>query len=197
MPRLAATLWVALLSARAWAEAPSSEQAADAETSRQTAIYFNFGFGTPEGIVGLEAVHRFGEYFELAAGIGEGVGAGQANAQWSIMPRVRPGGPDHPHFTLGAGMSGGPYATQLNFCVTLCDFPGASPPTTVPTFYTLWTNVEIGGEYWSRGGFAFRYYIGYAHGIPLSSPPPGNPLYPSINLGLDIPYFGIGLGYAF
>jgi hypothetical protein len=209
MPRVAATLCVAIFSVRAWAAAPSSQQGhseprRDETPSppveevgkiappRRTAIYFIYGFGTPEGNFGIEAVHRFGDYFELAAGIGEGYAAGQANpnadaTQWSFMPRVR-SGDDRRSFTFGAGVSGGPYATESNVCVVLCGFPGAQQQT-FPTFYTLWANVEIGGEYWSRGGFAFRYYLGYAHGMPLSGPS-------WLNTGLDIPYFGMGLGFA-
>lgn len=202
VPRLAATLWVALICARARAAEPSSQQAVDAETPRlkgpkarrdtvpsptdqeseapaprrDTAIYFTFGLGTPEGLSGFEAVDRFGDSLELAAGLGAGFAAILAGPpanplQWSVMPRLRLGD-DHDAFTLGAGLSGGQYATD-------------------PTYYTIWANFEIGSEHWSRGGFAFRYYLGFAHGMMLGSQSSADRPVP------DIPYLGIGLGYAF
>jgi hypothetical protein len=101
------------------------------------------------------------------------------------MPRLRLGN-DRNGFTLGAGLSGGEFSFQW-----LCIGCGeeASGRTTYPTYYTLWSNFEIGGEYWSRSGFAIRYYLGLAHATMLGAPPSN---------GLaTIPYLGIGLGYAF
>jgi hypothetical protein len=225
-PHLAATFWIGLSGASALAAEPSpgalpSGQAADDETPRatipepssgdgprllptsevleaigpvrRTAIYWMFGFGTPVGIVGLEGVHRFGDSFELAVGFGNGLGAevAQPNAgfghalQWAVMPRLRLGD-DRNAFTLGAGISGGEFSFQL-LCIG-CD-EEASGPTTYPTYYALWSNFEIGGEHWSQSGFAIRYYLGLAHATMLGAPP---------SSGLaTIPYFGIGLGYAF
>jgi hypothetical protein len=211
VPRLAAPLWVVLFGARAWSAEPASGQAADAETPhlnnswahreqippptdgeieapalpRHTAIYYVFGLGTPEGLSGFEVVHRFGESLELAAGMGAGLSAAMAKAyplQWSVMPRLRLGD-DHTALTLGAGLSGGQYTTDI---CPACD----GPPTTVPTYYTIWTNFEVGVEHWSRAGFAVRWYLGFAHGTMLDGPS-------GETSGLDLPYLGVGVGYAF
>jgi hypothetical protein len=143
--------------------------------------------------MGLEGVHRFGDSFELAAGFGNGLAAegAQPNAglghalQWAVMPRLRLGD-DRNALTLGAGLSGGEFSFHW-----LCIGCGtdASGPTSVPTYYTFWSNFEIGGEHWSQGGFAIRYYLGLAHATMLGAPSP--------NDIATIPYLGIGLGYAF
>jgi hypothetical protein len=225
VPRLAAGLGVALCCARAWATAPPNGQAVDVETPhlnperrrdeipspseqqietpappRHTAIYFIFGFGTPEGLGGFEGVHRFGERLELAAGIGSGFAAETSEPhpslghylQWSVMPRLRLGNANRA-FTFGVGLSGGQYTSRIACAVPL-DFDGegmSNTPTSCPTYYTVWTNVEIGGERWSRGGFAFRYYLGFARGTMLGSPSSSDSSF------LNFPYIGIGLGYAF
>ncbi|HSZ80813.1 MAG TPA: hypothetical protein VLA14_00950 [Polyangia bacterium] len=207
-----------------WGARPSGGQAADAETAarpttpppevthtrfgappppprrpdlpldRQTAIYIVQGFGTPVGIFGLEAVHRFGSYFELAGGVGVGESADGSTPktpisrswQWSLMPRVRIGRTDYDSFTAGLGASGGQYG-GLNFCVG-CDDEGSSGA--YPTAYTLWTNFEIGGEHWTHGGFAVRYFVGLARGTPVGAG--------SADLSpLSFPYTGVGIGYAF
>jgi hypothetical protein len=164
---------------------------------RRTAIYFAMGVGTPIGFLGFEGVHRVGELFELSAGIGIGGSAIEAEGhsfggvlQWSLMPRLR-FGRDHAAFTLGAGVSGGQYGGF--------DFGDEGPgcPTDectggFPTKYVLWNNLEIGGEYWSRGGFALRYFGGLAFGMTVD-PFGGSPLGGTRFL----PYLGAGLGYAF
>jgi hypothetical protein len=35
--------------------------------------------------------------------------------------------------------------------------------------YVLWMNFEIGVERWWAGGFALRYFAGFAHGCSLDS----------------------------
>ena len=172
---------------------PAAEDLEAIGPVRRTAIYWMFGFGTPVGIMGLEGVHRFGDSFELAAGFGNGLGAegAQPNAafghalQWAVKPRLRLGD-DRSAFTLGAGLSGGEFSFQW-----LCIGCGANAygPTSYPTYYTLWSNFEIGGEHWSRSGFAIRYYLGLAHATMLGAPPS--------NGIATIPYLGIGLAYAF
>lgn len=58
--------------------------------------------------------------------------------------------------------------------------------------YSLWLNVEIGGEHWWPSGFACRYFFGLAGGATL------DPFSFSIHdQRLAIPYVGIGLGWAF
>jgi hypothetical protein len=172
---------------------PEREELEPPARARHSAIYWIFGFGTPEGIAGFEGVHRFGDRLELAAGVGTGLAAAASEPhasfghvlQWSVMPRFRLGD-DRKALTLGAGLSGGQY-TSAGWCFG-CD-DGA--PSTYPTYYTLWANFEIGGEHWSRGGFALRYYLGFARGAMLQSAPA------SASSFLAFPYLGIGLGYAF
>jgi hypothetical protein len=156
---------------------------------RRTAIFFVFGIGTPVGVSGLEAVRRLGDRFEIAAGIGGGFAALVSEphpgfghvVQWSAMPRLRFGN-DQGAFTIGAGLSGGNYA-DLPLCF---DDPC---PTTQPVSYVLWNNFEVAGELWASSGFAARAFVGYAHGWCVSSS--------CVNALEDIPYFGLGLGYAF
>jgi hypothetical protein len=162
---------------------------------RHTAIYWLFGANTPVGVTGFEGVHRFTHSFELAAGFGQGMAAASAQPngrfghalQWAIMPRVRLGD-DRDVLTLGAGLSGGEYTNQ-GLCFG-CD-DGESMNATYPTYYTLWANLEIGGEFWTRGGFAFRCYLGVARGVMVESHPA------DASPDLPLPYFGFGLGYAF
>jgi len=158
---------------------------------RHTAIYYLNGFATPVGVVGLEGVERVGRWFELTGGLGMGFGAagsephtGLGHAlQWAAMPRLRLGD-DHGGFTIGAGISGGNYADFPIFC-------GENPCTTnpYPVSYFLWSNFEIGGEHWWSGGFAMRYFIGYAHAWCVSNP--------CVSALTNLPYFGYGIGYAF
>jgi hypothetical protein len=174
---------------------PRREEIVAPARARHTAIYWIFGVGTPEGITGFEGVHRFGEWFELAAGFGQGLAAESAQPhgsfghalQWSVMPRLHLG-TAHNAFTFGAGLSGGQYTDQ-GLCFG-CD-DGASSNTTYPTYYTLWENVELGGEHWNRGGFAVRYYLGLAFGEV-----PGAHSSPTMST-TALPYIGFGIGYAF
>ena len=159
------------------------------ERPRDTAIYCVTGLGTPVGLAGLEGVHRFGSQFEIAAGFGGGLvalgsehhpGFGHV-VQWAVMPRMTLGN-DHNAFTVGAGTSGGNYG-DLPLCL---DGPCSN---TYPVSYFVWSNLEVGGEHWSSGGLAVRYFAGYAHGWCASSS--------CVSAATNIPYFGIGLGYAF
>jgi hypothetical protein len=160
---------------------------------RRTAIYGIQGLGAPVGVFGLEAVQRLGALFEVAVGVGLGGSAmeSQKNAslghllQWSFMPRLR-AGDDHNAVTFGAGVSGGQYGG-----INLFGFgPGCTsddlPCGDFPTHYTLWTNVELGGEHWTRHGVAFRYFLGVAYDALR---PPAN--------AEAFPYAGMGLGRAF
>jgi hypothetical protein len=161
---------------------------------RRTAIYGMFGFGSPVGVVGLEGVHRYGEWFELTAGFGNGLGALAAQPhghfghalQWSVMPRLRAGN-DFNAFTLGAGLSGGEFSGHV-LCIGCEDEASSSGPTSYPTHYTLWTNFEVGGEHWSRSGLAIRYFLGLAHATLFGVPTSGI---------ATLPYLGLGVGYAF
>ena len=159
----------------------------DEPTRRRTrAIYGIWGPGSPVGIIGVEGVQRHGSHFEIAAGFGFGAAAaGSAphaglghSFQWAFMPRFR-FGDDARAFTMGAGVSGGQYgAGWLSICV---EDPCA---TTYPTRYVIWSNFEIGSEHWWSSGFAMRLFAGYGHGFASGD-------------SFNLPYFGVGLGYAF
>ena len=171
-------------------EEPSASSMAD--RSRRTAIYWVLGVGTPVGFTGLEAVRRLGDDFEISAGFGGGAEALASEPhpgfghvlQWAVMPRLRFGN-DESAFTIGAGVSGGNYADPSFICLD----DGPCPPPSNPVSYVLWNNFEIAGEHWNRHGVAARAFAGYAHGWCVSS---------SCETTMrDIPYFGIGVGYAF
>jgi hypothetical protein len=198
-----------------WGGSPGGTQAADAEAprrtrfqapplpprrpdlplDRQTAVYVTTGFGAPVGAFGVEAVHRFGPFFELAGGLGIGDSAAESTSntpisrswQWSLMPRLRAGRTDYNSFTAGLGVSGGQYGG-----VQICLDDDGCDGRSYPTAYTLWTNLEIGGEHWTRGGFAIRYFVGYAIGKIVGSGVESADASP-----LSFPYTGVGIGYAF
>lgn len=160
-------------------EAPRAREAPpQPDQVRDTAIYVVAGLGTPVGLLGLEAAHRAGKWFELTGGVGMG-GAATGSLQWALMPRLRLGD-DHSAVTLGAGISGGNYSDLLAVC----------NETSCPTSYFLWSNFELGTEHWFSAGFAVRLFFGYAHGWCVSSSP-------CVNAATDFPYAGFGLGYAF
>jgi hypothetical protein len=165
---------------------------------RRSAIYLAVGLATPIGFFGLEGVHRFGEFFEVSAGIGIGESAVESKTnsfggtlQWSLMPRLRLGN-DHSAFTVGAGLSGGEYG-GFDFADTGPGCYNDSSPCDrpFPTRYSLWANFELGGEHWTSSGFAVRYFMGVARATTL------RPLGFSEGGQTALPYFGLGLGYAF
>jgi hypothetical protein len=157
----------------------------DEPRRRETATYFMLGAGTPVGFVGFEGVHRLGSRLEVSAGVGAGASAGNSEMnpslghllQWAVMPRLRVGN-DHHVLTVGVGLSGGNFGSTSAF--DGCD----SNTPCAETRYVVWANVEAGGEHWLNRGFALRYFAGYGHGFANGG-------------SLNIPYFGLGLGYAF
>jgi len=180
------------------ASEPAEPEEAQAEAEHvptrphDSAVYIATGLGTPVGAWGFEGVHRILPMLELSGGFGLGGSAMsyQKDAgfthvvQWAVMPRLRLG--EAHAFTFGAGASGGRYAG-----IFPCGFEDESPSTcNPPTAYVIWLNVEIGGEHWFSGGFALRYFLGLASGKAVDG---------QVNSAgeLQIPYFGIGLGYAF
>ncbi len=176
-------------------ETPHFHRAPPVETDlpppRANAIYSIFGFGTPVGIFGLEAVHRFGA-MELALGLGLGLAASGSEPtpsvghelQWAVMPRFRIAGDDYFALTFGEGLSGGQYGSGvLSFC--------EEPPCHYPTSYVVWANTELALEtFWSR--VSSRYFLGLAVGCEVTA------CAATLQERRDvIPYLGIGLGYAF
>jgi hypothetical protein len=115
-----------------------------------------------------------------------GTQRGSQTLHWAAMPRLRLGNARRA-FTIGVGASGGNYAHGAGSGE--CYFVCTDPP---PVQYTYWGNAELGGEILSgRGGrFAFRAFVGVAHGWTHRV---------AID-GFDaptIPYTGIGWGMAF
>jgi hypothetical protein len=167
------------------------------ERDRRSAVYLVGGFATPLGFLGIEGVRRLGPIFtpqatltelEITGGLGIGYDAAQAEPhagvgrwlQWAVMPRLR-FGDSGGAFTIGAGVSGG------NFTIRPVSFVDVPPPAP-PLSYYLWSNFEIGGEWWWSGGFALRFFGGYEHAWCVS----GTCYSPQH----DLPYTGLGLGYA-
>ena len=158
---------------------------------RANAIYAIFGVGTPVGLFGFEAVHRF-KALEIAAGVGIGGAASGSEPnpslghelQWAVMPRFRIAGDDYFALTFGAGLSGGQYGSGvLSFC--------EEPPCRYGTDYVVWANTELALErFWSR--VTMRYFLGLAVGCDVAAC--GATLARREDV---IPYLGLGLGYAF
>jgi len=174
-------------------ELPEPPELSDSPT-RRSAVYLVMGLGSPVGFMGFEGVRRLGSLIELSVGLGRGFGAlaGQKDpsptrdVQWAIMPRLRQGGRRHA-ITFGAGVSGGNYGSGGEW---FCD--GPCPDRDYPLNYVVWANLEVGSEHWWRSGFALRTFLGFARGCSMTScttSPSGG--------SLAIPYFGLGLGYAF
>jgi hypothetical protein len=168
------------------------------------AVYAVAGLGTPVGFFGFEGVYRIVPSLELAAGAGLGFSTeGTADndqlhvLQWAVMPRYRLG-TDRNALTVGLGLSGGNYShSYLSLCGSQEDEPNCNTPESWR--YTLWANLEIGGEYWATSRFAFRYFAGYGHvlaqGAQHCEPSPSTCWVDASNLPYaNIPYFGVALG---
>ena len=159
------------------------------EPDRRSAVYLAGGLGTPVGFLGLEGVRRLGSIIEITGGLGIGYGAARAEPhagvgrwlQWAVMPRLR-FGDSGGAFTIGAGVSGG------NFTIRPVSFVDVPPPAP-PLSYYLWSNFEIGGEWWWSSGFAMRLFGGFAHGWCVSDT--------CVHAVTNLPYLGWAFGYAF
>src|SRR6185436_1217888 len=92
---IAALTLVAVTSARASAADVVSEF-----QNRPTAVYAQFGLGTPLGFVGAEAEHMVTPDYAVSVGAGYGTGGPQVGA----MVRLLAGG-DRSKFVIGAGAS--------------------------------------------------------------------------------------------
>jgi hypothetical protein len=162
----------------------------DAEPVLHSSIYLESGLGAPLGVIGIESVTRLTPWLELSGGLGLGYAASESEPhpsvghllQWSLMPRLLLGN-TRGGVTLGVGASGGNYGDMQIFCIDGCNYRD------FPVSYFLWSNVEVGGEVWMPIGLAARIFAGYAHGWCASSS--------CVSAPNDIPYLGVGVGYAF
>jgi hypothetical protein len=182
--------WIAALTLLAVTSAKAS--AADVVSefqNRPTAVFAQFGLGTPLGFAGVEAEQMVTQDYAVSAGIGYGTGGPQA----AVMIRLLAGG-DRSKFVIGAGASGGRYIWQ-EFCFD--DDGCARKSGTVG-----WGNVEMGGEHRFRSGFAFKYFAGYgrllAGSFTCDDEPNRNHCETSHqDDGYNLVYTGIAMGYAF
>jgi len=182
---LALTLVVA---ASGRAAAADNDGSASPFESRPTAIYAEFGVGTPVGLMGVEVEEMILPNLSLSAGAGWGA----ANApQGAAMLRWL-GGSHWTKFTIGAGISGGGYKwSDLSCFYDIC-------PTKSGT--VAWGNLEIGYEQRSASGFVLRGFGGFGHIIAgnLICDPPATSCGPYYqNDGYNLIYIGVAVGYAF
>jgi len=173
----------------------------------KTAVYAETGLGTPVGYFGLEGLRRIAPRWEIAAGVGLGLSASKNGSglghelQWSLMPRYRLGS-DRAAMTIGLGVSGGNYAHTLE---SLCGSEEEILTCSLANWrYTLWANVELGGEYWLPSGFALRFFVGYGHVLAQGAEhcvfanPDCGPDVPGGSFPYyDVPYAGVAFGTAF
>jgi hypothetical protein len=153
----------------------------DADWGARPRVSASVGLFTPTGELGAEYTQPLAPGFE----VGVGVGAGLSGAQFAAMPRLR-FGRGYFAMTLGAGVSGGPLRVP-GFCwgEGSCMDDKAN---------ALWINGEIGAQFTSRGGLAFRIFGGVGavatHGECTSGD------CRSID-DLWLPYLGVSLGHTF
>ncbi len=159
--------------------------------NRPTAVFAQFGLGTPLGFVGAEAERMVTPDYAVSVGAGYGTGGPQAAA----MLRYLAGG-DRSKFVLGAGVSGG--RTIWDDWLGFPDDEG-----TIRKIGTVaWGNIEIGGEHRFRSGFALKYFGGYGRIIAGDLGCEAGNRYDDCvtfhqNDGHNLVYTGIAVGYAF
>ncbi|HEY4393649.1 MAG TPA: hypothetical protein VGP64_06285 [Polyangia bacterium] len=183
---------------------PAPAQTADSRGQQpRGALYAVAGIGTPVGFFGLEGLYRVVANVEVAVGAGLGLSSqdtAQNNQlhvlQWAVMPRYRVGAGLNA-LVIGLGLSGGNYSHSR---VSLCGSQEEELECITPQSwrYTLWSNLEIGGEYWAASRVAFRYFAGYGHilgqGARQCVPAPQGCQDESNIPYANIPYFGIAVG---
>lgn len=164
------------------ARADGPAATATADETRTSVVYGVCGVGMPTGVLGVEAVHRFGSRFELSVGIGEGLAAlaGGRNPgdalQAAIMPRARLGGA-RSAATFGVGASGGRFG-----------MPGDSVGG-FRTDHHLWGNLEVGYEWWTE-----RFALRFTGGVGIVDPGIHNNQRFTF---AALPYLGFSFGYPF
>lgn len=179
--RLAFTI-VVLGSAIASAD-PHSAAPADPDPQPHNRMSLLVGLATPTGELGFEYTF-IRRYFEIGAGAGVGVLGPQA----SIMPRLRLNDRGA-EFTLGAGLSGGPYNDPVFLC--LSEEPGRCDSTKATV---LWANLELGVAVRARSGATLRVYGGAGELVGHAGCT--GPKCEGVD-GQTMPYLGVGIGYSF
>jgi hypothetical protein len=192
--RMVALAFVSLISLPAVAQTASADR-----SSPRGAVYVVVGAGTPVGFFGLEGLGRILPQLEITAGIGLGSSAmDSGDLQWAVMPRYRLGS-GRTVLTVGLGLSGGNYShTYLSLCGSEEELLACNTPESWR--YTLWSNLEIGGEYWATSRFAVRYFAGYGHILAQGAPQcdASSGCADTSNMPYaNIPYFGLALGTWF
>ena len=156
---------------------------ADPNPQPHNRISLLVGLATPTGELGFEYtfVRR---YFE----VGLAAGVGILGPQTSLMPRLRLDDRGA-EFTLGAGISGGPYNDPVFLC--LSEEPGRCDSTKATV---LWANAELGAAMRARNGMTLRLYGGAGKLVAHSGCT--GPQCAGID-GQTMPYLGVGIGYSF
>jgi hypothetical protein len=167
------------------------------------ALYAVAGVGTPIGFFGVEGAYRIRPDLEVTLGTGLGLSAESAAdnqlrvLQWAVMPRYRVGRGGSA-LTIGLGLSAGNYShTYFSLCGSQEEYLDCNTPQSWR--YTLWSNLEIGGEHWTSRRVAFRYFIGYGHILaqgPRRCEDPSSLGCQDTSNGpyANIPYTGMALG---
>ncbi|HTL84011.1 MAG TPA: hypothetical protein VL856_02430 [Acidimicrobiia bacterium] len=184
-----------LLSFAGVAQAQPSDVQSTGRTLRRVEVSGTAGVATPLGMFGIEGTYVVHRNLEVGLGVGLAnvinIGdTGAPDPQLAIMPRFRiPVGSFT--FTLGAGLSGGPY--------TVASSPFADGPYEEKTSAALWLNGEAGAEYFLNNGMFFGAYLGGGKVIAHArvNDPDGNATMNPL-VGADaLPYLGLRVGHSF
>ena len=174
---------VALASARAYA----ADDVVSEFENRPTALFVQFGVGTPIGLAGLEVERMLTPNMAISAG----GGFSAMGPQVAVMPRFFFWG-DRSKVFIGAGVSGGDYEWTKYCYETICAEKRGK---------VTWGNAEFGAEHRFRSGFAMRYFGGYGRVIGGDLPCVGDTADDCVrfdqNSGREIVYTGFALGGAF
>jgi hypothetical protein len=166
---------------------PQSTLSESADWGARSRLAVSLGLFTPTGELGLEYTHVVLPHLEVGAGAGIGFTGPQA----SITPRLRAGAGLF-SMTFGAGISGGSYDEPelFSFCVTAGDH--LCPDNRIKAL-ALWANFEMGLQFTSRSGMAWRVYGGIGTAVAHGACSRGNCA--RID-DMNIPYLGISFGHT-
>jgi hypothetical protein len=155
----------------------------DGDPEARSRLSITLGLFTPTGELGFE----YTQIVIPALEVGAGIGIGGFGPQASVTPRLRIGDRQL-LFTLGGGISGGPYSESASLCLTTDYDLCKSTNTTV-----VWANVEAGFQMTSAGGATLRFYGG--DGRLVSHGACTGPRCDGLT-GMELPYFGVAFGHT-